>query len=68
MSEYKYAALRTEILKKYHTYGNFADRIRKKRQVVSSKLNGKVGFTKADIVEWCQALDIPIERNGFYFF
>ena len=64
----KYPKLRGRIIEKFGSYAAFADYIDEHRTVVSRKLNGDIGFTKADIVKWSQVLDIELSEYGIYFF
>jgi len=60
--------LRGRIVEKYGSDGNFADALGILPQQLSPKLTGKTGITKEDIVEWCELLEIPVEKIGVYFF
>ena len=60
--------LKGEIIKKYGSQRRFAKHIGKTEQTVTAKLNGRSGFSQADIVEWCNALDISANNVGKYFF
>ncbi len=63
-----YSKLRGRIVEKYGTIGNFANALDTQLQQVSRKLNSDVGFTKKDILRWCDLLDISIDEIGVYFF
>lgn len=67
-TEKKYSKLRGRIIEKYGSYSAFADAIGEHRTVVSRKLNGDVGITKQDIIDWSQALGIELSEYGIYFF
>lgn len=64
----KYAKLRGRIIEKYGTLSNFADQLGVSITIVSRKMHSKVGFSKADILKWCELLDISLEEIGSYFF
>lgn len=63
-----YRKLRGRIVEKYGTINAFADAIGLSSVAVSYKLNAKRGFKQADIVKWCEALDITPDEIGGYFF
>ena len=63
-----YAKLRGRIVEKFGTIGNFAVALDTQIQQVSRKLNADVGFTKNDIIKWCELLEISLEEIGVYFF
>lgn len=60
--------LRGRIIQKFGSQGRFAQHIGKTQQTVTAKLNNRVQFTQNDILEWCNALDIPADDVGKYFF
>lgn len=64
----KYSKLRGRIVEKFGTISAFAQTLDKQVQVVSRKLNSDVGFTKDDILTWCDLLEITKEEIGIYFF
>lgn len=68
MGVYRYPSLRAVILERFVTYKNFATHLGKSSQEVSRKLTGDIAFTKADIIEWCDVLGIPLAESGTYFF
>lgn len=63
-----YAKLRGRIVEKYRTIGSFAVALDTQIQQVSRKLNGDVGFSRKDIITWCDLLEIKLEEIGVYFF
>lgn len=63
-----YAKLRGRITEKYGTMSAFAEALDTQIQQVSRKLNEEVGFTKKDILKWCELLEIDIAEIGVYFF
>lgn len=67
-AEFLYPKLRGRIIEKYQSYTAFADAINEHKTVVSRKLTGAIGFTKQDIIKWCNALDIASSEIGQFFF
>lgn len=63
-----YRKLRGRIVEKYGTIDRFASVLGKTRQCVSKKLNNRSDFSKADMDEWSQLLDIKVKDVGSYFF
>ena len=63
-----YSKLRGRIVEKYGSISAFSKHLGKKVQTVSRKLNSDIGFTKDDIIIWCDLLDITKEEIGIYFF
>lgn len=63
-----YSKLRGRIVEKFGTITAFSEVLGKKVQTVSRKLNSDLGFTKDDILDWCELLEIPKEEIGIYFF
>ena len=63
-----YNKLRGKIIEKYTTQGVFAEKIGLSETSVSNKMTGKTGFNQEDIVKWCEALEIPLDEAGAYFF
>lgn len=65
---FEYRKLRGRIVEKYGTNGNFAEKINVSLVTVSNKLRGVTQFSQDDIILWCDALEIPLEESGSYFF
>ena len=65
---FNYNKLRGRIVEKFGSCSAFADRLGMYRQVVSYKLNGRIGITRDDIVVWRDLLDIEQDEIGIYFF
>lgn len=63
-----YSKLRGKIVEKFGSISAFADELGVPKQTVSRKITGRIGFTKKDILEWCEKLGIAIEEIGIYFF
>lgn len=63
-----YRPLVGRIVEKYGSRRAFARKVGKSEQTVIAKLNGRVGFSQADIAVWAIALDIAPEEVGRYFF
>ena len=64
----EYSKLRGRIVEKYGTMTNFADKIGSTRQTVSHKLTGKSAFSRDDIQRYADALEIPKDDIGVFFF
>lgn len=65
---YEYNKLRGRIVEKYGTQEKFATALGISKQSLSFKMTGKVGFSQADIIKWCELLDISTDRISDYFF
>ena len=66
--DYDYSKLRGRIVEKYGSQSNFANRMNLSDNTVSRKMNSIVGFSREDILKWCDALDIKTKEIGEYFF
>lgn len=66
--QFLYSKLRGKIVEKFGSISAYANELGVPKQTLSKKLTGKVGFTKKDILKWCEELDISIEEIGIYFF
>lgn len=65
---YDYSKLKGRIIEKYGTRGEFAKAIKCSRQSVSNLTTGNSRFNLKTIETWREALDIPDEEIGLYFF
>ena len=65
---YDYSKLIGRIIEKYGSYTAFAEALGVSKTVVSMKLNNESGFTRDNIWEWANLLDIPEHDFGLYFF
>lgn len=65
---YKYRKLKGRIVEKFDSQKEFCKVIDLSEVSVSKKLNGTVPFTQKDMVCWGEALDIPVEEYGSYYF
>nr|DAS30178.1 MAG TPA: Protein of unknown function (DUF739) [Caudoviricetes sp.] len=65
---YKYNKLRGRIVERFGSQEKFAETLKKSNVSVSRKMNGKVGFSQNDMVEWGNLLHIPLEEYGEFFF
>ena len=63
-----FAKLRGRIVEKYGSQRSFAKAIGKTEQTIIAKLSGKSEFSKKDIIEWCNVLDITENDITVYFF
>ncbi len=68
MREYSYRKLRGRIVEKYGYIAEFAKEIGTTRVTASNKLNCHSGFSQDDMETWGNALDIPVDQYGEYFF
>ncbi len=68
MSVSCYPKLRGRIYEKYGTMTAFAEALGIHRQSLSLKMTKKVGISNAEIIRWCELLDIQQEEIGAYFF
>lgn len=68
MAEYSHRKLRGRIIEKFGTLTAFFDNLHISSVQASKKLNGKAGFSKDDIDEWCGLLDINLEDVGPFFY
>ena len=68
MESTKYAKLRGRIVEKYGTIGRFGDAVGLSGVSMSKKLTGLTGFSQADIIRWCELLEIDLSEVGAYFF
>ncbi len=64
----EYNKVRGRIVEKYGTISNFAEKIGSSRQTVSQKLTGKSEFSRDDIQRYADALEIPKDDIGVFFF
>lgn len=64
----QFAKLRGRITEKFGTESRFAKALGLSLIAVSRKLNGVSGFTRNDILKWCEVLEIPIKDISLYFF
>lgn len=68
MDTMKYAKLRGRIVEKYGTISRFGEVVGLSGVSMSKKLTGITGFSQADIIRWCDLLDIDLSDVGIYFF
>ena len=68
MKDYKYRRLRGRIVERFGTMEAFSKEINLSKVSVSNKINGNTGFSQDDITKWSEALRIPVEEYGTYFF
>lgn len=68
MEPVKYAKLRGRIVEKFGTISNFGSVLGLSGVSMSKKLTGVTGFSQADIIRWCELLEIDIADVGAYFF
>jgi len=63
-----YDALRGAIIAKYRRYSFFAAVLGVTVQAVSRALNKGIPLSGSTVLTWAEALDIPVEDIGYYFF
>lgn len=66
--DFRYAKLRGRIIEKYGTIDAFGDKLKISKVQLSKKMNGRAGFSQADIVQWCKLLDIELSDVGSFFY
>lgn len=66
--DFDYSKLKGKIVECYKSQGTFAKAIHQSERTVSLKLNNHVPFSDIEIVKWCHALEIPLEKVDSYFF
>lgn len=65
---YKYNKLRGRIIEKYSSQKEFSKAVGISANILSQKMNGKVGFSQEDIIKWSSLLEIGRAEIGSYFF
>lgn len=65
---YTYNKLRGRIVEMFGTQEKFADELGISKNSLSLKMNGKTGFSQADIRKWSKLLHIEDSEIGAYFF
>lgn len=63
-----YRKLKGRIVEKYDTQANFAKTVGLSANSMSNKMTGRIGFSKEDVVLWCQLLDIRRDEIGAFFY
>lgn len=66
--DYDFSLLRGRIIAKWRYQNAFAEAIGETGPSVTNHLNGKVTFTPKMIEKYAEALDIPVEKYGQFFF
>lgn len=65
---FDYSRLRGRIIEKYGSQGKFAVVNHLSDRSMSLKLNNGIGFSQAEILKWCELLDINSLEIAPYFF
>lgn len=60
--------LKGRIVELFGSQRAFSDKIGLTEQSITAKLNGRSQFSQADIVKWCNALEIEKDEVADYFF
>ena len=68
MSDKAYRKLRGRIVEKYGTLDSFYEKLNISSVQASKKINGRAGFSQADVVEWSGLLDIDLKDVGPFFY
>lgn len=68
MNVREHQKLRGRIVELYGSQGAFAKKMGKTEQCITAKLSGRTQFSQADIIAWCNALQINVDEIGVYFF
>lgn len=67
-TNFDYRLLLARVKEKFGSCAEFGRRIDCSKSLISHRLCGKNGFPQKEILIWADALDIPIECIGRYFF
>lgn len=65
---FDYGKLRGRIVEKFKTQDNFSKEMDYDRSSLNLKLNNKRQFSQSEIIQFCDALEIPYEQITAYFF
>lgn len=65
---FRYNKLRGRIVEVHGSQKKFADTIGISESTVASKLSGRLKFSQDEVLIWANALNIPKEDIGLYFF
>lgn len=65
---FDYGKLRGRIIEKFGSQNAFANAVNTPYQKVSQTLNSKRAMNQREISQWADALDIPVDSYGEYFF
>ena len=66
--DFQYSKLKGRIVEKYGTMEAFGKQLNISKTQLSKKMNGKAGFSQADIVKWSGLLDIELSDVGSFFY
>lgn len=64
----RYSKLRGKIVEKFGSQRAFSDVLGQSEQTITKKMNSPEGFTQADIVKWCNLLEVSLDEIPDYFF
>lgn len=65
--EFDYSKLRGRIVEKFGSIEAFSSETSISNISVSKKLNNKVPISRADMIEWSNLLEIPVEEYGLFY-
>ena len=67
-TNFDYQLLLARVKEKFGSCAEFGRRIDCSKSLISHRFHDKSGFPQEEILIWADALDIPIECIGKYFF
>ena len=65
---FDYSKLRGRIVEKFGTMSMFAEHLNISEVALSKKLNNKTSISREDMILWSNALGIPLEEYGAFYF
>lgn len=65
--EFDYSKLRGRIVEKFGSIEAFSNNTKITNVSVSKKLNNKIPISRADMIEWSELLEIPLEEYGLFY-
>lgn len=66
--KFNYNKLRGRIVEKFGTLIKFSEKLDISYEALSKKMNGAIGLSQKEIIQWAELLDIRPEEYGVYFF
>lgn len=66
--DFEYAKLKGRIVEKFGTMSAFGKALGMSKTQISKKMNGRAGFSQADIIKWSKMLDIDLSEVGQFFY
>lgn len=65
---YDLSKLRGRIIEKFGSLSNFAEKLGKDKTYLSRKMQGHSDFSRTEIIEWSNLLEIDSSMYEVYFF